>query len=283
MLNKLQTYTELLRLNKPIGTLLLLWPTLIAVVLANHGYPSAGMVFIFLCGVFLTRSAGCILNDMVDRDLDAHVARTKDRPIASGRITVKKALLVCAALLLIALLLVLFLNRTTIIMACVALAMAAVYPFFKRFTYFPQLWLGIAFNWGILMAFTAVNNTVPVIGYLLYVAAFLLTVAYDTMYGMADKMDDLLIGIKSTAILFGSKDRLIIGILQGIAIVLLLIIGITMQLRFWYYFGLLGMGALFLYQQLLIKNRNPQNCFAAFLNNNYSWLLVFIGVTLSFL
>src|SRR3990167_1901937 len=283
IIDNLQNYIELMRLNKPIGTLLLLWPTMVAVLLANHGYPSAGIVFIFLWGVFIVRAAGCVVNDIIDRDLDKRVARTKNRPITSGKVSVKAAGVLVGILLLLALILVLFLNRATFLMACCAVVMTAVYPFFKRFTYFPQVWLGIVFNWGVLMAFTAVNGRIPMAGYLLYIASVLLTIAYDTLYGITDQADDLKIGIKSTAILFGKYDYKIIGFLQAIAIVLLLTTGLILQLNFWYYLGLLSMMVLFFYQHLLIKDRQPERCFQAFMNNNYSWLVIFIGVLLSYL
>jgi len=283
VVNKCKAYAELVRLDKPIGTLLLLWPTLTAVVLAYRGKPPAIVVFVFIVGVLLSRAAGCILNDIADRKLDRHVVRTQSRPITSGRVSVFEALVLCAILLLMAFLLVLLLNVATIIMACVAVVLAAIYPLMKRLTNLPQLWLGVAFNWGVLMAYTSTGLGVPFSGALFFLAIILQTVAYDTMYAMSDREDDVKIGVKSTAILFGSKDRVIVGFLQLAAIVLWVIAGLVANMSFWYYVGLLAAVLFGVYQQILIKDRDPEQCFQAFLNNNIGLMMIFIGVVLSFL
>ncbi len=277
MFERLRQYALLIRLNKPIGTLLLLWPTLWGLCLAANGQPEIKIIIIFILGVFLTRSAGCIINDIADRHFDGHVERTQHRPIAAGKVTVREALILCASLALIAFLLVLMLNRLTIILACFAAAIATLYPFMKRTIDLPQAVLGIAYSWGIPMAFAAQTNHIPGIAWLLFSAAAIWSIAYDTMYAMVDRNDDIKIGVRSSAILFGRYDRLIIGLLQCVVLILLLLVGIIKQLHVFYYCSLLAAAGFFIYQQYLIKDRDRQQCFKAFLNNNWVGLVVFLG------
>lgn len=268
-----------MRLDKPIGIFLLLWPTLWALWIAAGGLPELHILGIFIGGVFLMRSAGCAINDYADRDIDPHVARTRNRPLAAKRIRPIEALLLFVLLALLAFLLVLGLNDLTHIMAVGGLALAASYPFMKRIHYLPQVHLGIAFAWAIPMAFTAVTGQLPTSsGWLLFLAAILWTTAYDTMYAMADREDDLKVGVKSTAILFGDSDRVIIGTLQLMVLLALILVGREEAFSWPYYTGL-GIAVIFgLYQQFLIRQRRPQDCFRAFLNNNYAGMAVFIGI-----
>jgi 4-hydroxybenzoate polyprenyltransferase len=274
---------KLARLDKPIGSLLLLWPTLIALVLAGGGHPHAGNVFIFVCGVFLVRSAGCVFNDVADRHIDKHIERTRDRPITSGKVSVKSALWLCVFLLFLAFILVLFTNEKTIFLAFIAVILAAIYPFLKRMTFFPQCWLGLVFNGGVIMAFSAERNAIPGIAWVLYASAVASTIAYDTMYGMVDRQDDLKIGVKSTAILFGHYDRLMIALCQVVSWCLLWVVGVYFQLNFWYYLGLFAAVFFIFYQQALIWTREPACCFRAFINNHYLWAVVFFALVLAFL
>lgn len=211
---RLAIYTQLTRFNKPIGSYLLLWPTLWALWIAADGVPPLSLLIIFIAGVFITRSAGCVINDYADRHIDGHVKRTAERPLALGLISSKEALMLFAGLMLLAFVLVLFTNRMTIWMSFGALALASLYPFMKRHTHLPQVVLGAAFGWAIPMAFTAVDETLPLVAWLIFLAKLLWTVAYDTMYAMVDRDDDIKIGVKSTAILFGKQDKRIIGLLQ---------------------------------------------------------------------
>jgi 4-hydroxybenzoate polyprenyltransferase len=276
---RLGAYVQLMRLDRPIGIFLLLWPTLWALWIAADGFPGLHILVIFMAGVFLMRSAGCAINDYADRDIDPHVARTCNRPLAAKRIQPFEAVLLFLLLALLAFLLVFGLNRLTQIMATGGLVLAASYPFMKRVHYLPQVHLGVAFAWAIPMAFTAVTGQLPTTsGWLLFLAAILWTTAYDTMYAMADREDDLKVGVKSTAILFGDADRLIIGILQAMVFLALIRVGIEEASRWPYYLGL-GIAAVFsLYQQFLIRQRRPEECFRAFLNNNYVGLTVFVGI-----
>lgn len=270
-------YLQLMRLDRPIGSLLLLWPTFWAIWLATH-YPPVYIIAVFTLGVLVMRSAGCVVNDYADRHLDGHVDRTKDRPLARGALTEKNALWTLLILLVVALGLLLILNKLSWFIACLALLTAMVYPFMKRYTHFPQVILGIAFSWSIPMAYAATIEQFPLTCWLLCVANICWTVAYDTQYAMVDRNDDVKIGIKSTAILFGQYDKLIIGVLQAIMLISLLAIGKINQLSAFYYFGLLLTVLLFIYQQWLIKDRDRTNCFKAFMNNNYVGLVVFIGI-----
>jgi 4-hydroxybenzoate polyprenyltransferase len=279
---KLKAYNSLMRLDKPIGTLLLLWPTLTALFIASHGHPIALTTFVFLVGVMVLRAAGCIVNDIFDRNFDRHVKRTQARPMTTGKVSVPEALLVLTCLLFFALLLVLLLNHYTLFLAVIGALLVVIYPLMKRITHLPQLFLGIVFNWGILLAFTAETEHLSFIAWLIFFIAALWTVAYDTIYAMVDRDDDIKIGIKSTAILFGDSDRLIIGYLQMAVIFLLFVLGFIIKATFWFYLSVLCVLLLFAYQQLLIKEREPTLCFKAFLNNHWAWMVIFIGVFLNY-
>lgn len=275
-------YCRLMRLDKPIGSLLLLWPTLCALWLAAGGIPNLPVLLVFVAGVFLMRSAGCVINDFADRDFDGHVKRTQSRPLPSGQVTEKESKLLFVTLVFIAFLLVLTLNILTIALSVAALILAFIYPFMKRFTHLPQLFLGMAYSWAIPMAYAAVGNTLPLSCWLLLLANVCWTIAYDTQYAMVDRDDDLRIGIKSTAILFGRNDKLIIGLLQLTTLVLMVVIGLLNHLSSPYYWGILLAGALFIHQQKMIAGRDREACFRAFLANNYVGLVLFIGVFMAF-
>lgn len=270
----------LTRANKPIGTYLLLWPTLSALWLAAAGWPDWHLIVIFALGTWMMRSAGCCINDVADAGVDGSVKRTEGRAIVTGQVTRKEALLCFMVLCLLSASLLLFMNTMTMLMSLGAVALTAIYPFMKRYTHLPQVVLGMAFSWGILMAFTAQTETLPAIAWVLYVANCLWTVAYDTQYAMVDREYDLQIGVKSTAILFGDADRVMIGILQGMFVLALLLVGRSMALSWWYYLGVTVAAALLVYQQWLIKDRQPDACFAAFLNNHWVGLAIFVGVVL---
>jgi 4-hydroxybenzoate polyprenyltransferase len=276
-------YFLLMRLHRPIGIYLLLHPTLWALWLASNGQPKWELIFIFVLGVILMRSAGCVINDFADRKVDPHVRRTKDRPIASGAVSSKEALYLFIFMILLSFLLVLQLNFFTILLSIPAVCLAIIYPFMKRYTHFPQIILGAAFSWAIPMVFSAHLNEVPFLAWWLFFTALLWTVAYDTQYAMTDREDDLKIGVKSTAIFFGQFDKLIIGILQVLVLISLSLIGFDQKLSVLYQFGVLGMASFFIYQQYLIKDRNPARCFEAFLNNHWAGLVVFMGLALSYL
>ncbi|MDO6469391.1 4-hydroxybenzoate octaprenyltransferase [Neptunomonas phycophila] len=280
---RLAIYAQLTRLNKPIGSYLLLWPTLWALWIAADGVPPLSLLIIFIAGVFITRSAGCVINDYADRHIDGHVKRTAERPLALGLISSKEALMLFAGLMLLAFVLVLFTNRMTIWMSFGALALASLYPFMKRHTHLPQVVLGAAFGWAIPMAFTAVDETLPLVAWLIFLAKLLWTVAYDTMYAMVDRDDDIKIGVKSTAILFGKQDKRIIGLLQIATLLVLLLVGTLESMTWPYYVGIVIAGVFFVYQQNLIKDRDRTRCFNAFLNNHYAELAVFVGIVLHFM
>ncbi len=283
-LERLKLYAELVRLNRPIGIYLLLWPTLWALWFASKGVPDIKILFIFAAGVALMRSAGCAINDYADRDIDLHVARTKDRPITSGKITPQEALGVFAVLVCISFLLVIQLNKSTILLSVVAALLAATYPFMKRYHYFPQVHLGAAFAWAIPMAYTAITqNPPPLDAWLLFAAALLWTTAYDTQYGMVDRQDDVKIGVKSTAILFGKYDNFINGSLQLLSLILITVVGILNQRGLIFNTSILIAAGLVIYQQHLTKDRVPEQCLKAFLNNNWLGLVIFIGIALDFL
>ena len=281
--NRLREYALLMRLDKPIGAFLLLWPTLWALWLAGQGQPAKGVVVIFVLGVFLMRSAGCVINDIADRNFDPYVARTQQRPLAAQRLTVREAVVVFIALCLTAFALVLRLNTLTVLLSLPALALATSYPFMKRFHHLPQVHLGAAFGWSIPMAFAALTGGIPLLAWLLFAANVVWSVVYDTMYAMVDRDDDLQVGAKSTAILFGARDRQIIGRLQLLLLALLVLVGITGGLGWAYYTGLFAATWFALYQQYLIRNREPSQCFKAFLNNNWFGLIIFCGIVLDFL
>ncbi|MDH3342783.1 MAG: 4-hydroxybenzoate octaprenyltransferase [Gammaproteobacteria bacterium] len=279
---KLKQYALLIRLDKPIGILLLLWPTLIALWIAAGGWPDNEVLFVFVAGVFLMRSAGCAINDYADRHIDCKVTRTKDRPLTSGKITEKEALIVFAVLCLTAFGLVLLMNPLTIIMSLIGLVLAASYPFMKRHHYLPQVHLGAAFGWAVPMAYVAQTNELSPVAWLLFIATVLWATAYDTMYAMVDREDDLKIGVKSTAILFESADKLIIGIIHATLILCLIMIGKNAELGGFYFAGLLTASGLAIWQQYLIRHREPAACFQAFLNNNWFGLVLFTGVFLEY-
>lgn len=279
---RLSAYARLTRINRPIGIFLLMWPALWALWLAGAGQPPWGVVVIFLAGGVLMRSAGCAINDFADRDFDAHVARTRARPLAVGDVTPREALAVFVVLSLLAFGLVLLLNWQTIAMSVVALLLAAIYPFMKRFTHMPQLFLGAAFGWAIPMAFTAITGAVPGFAWLLFVTALIWALIYDTQYAMVDREDDLKIGVKSTAILFGRHDLAVIAVLQVAMLFLLVVIGVLAGLGGAYFGGVAVAAGLSFYQQYLTRHREPAACFKAFLNNNYYGMAVFVGLVLDY-
>ena len=281
-LDRLVVYGRLIRFHRPIGTLLLLWPALWALWIAGDGQPDWPVVVIFILGVFLMRSAGCAINDFADRKIDGKVARTLDRPLAQGLISPLEALAVFAVLVLLAFGLVLMLNWQTIMMSVVALVLAAVYPFMKRYTHLPQVVLGMAFGWAVPMAFTALQGSVPHYVWILFVATVFWALIYDTEYAMVDREDDIKIGVKSTAILFGEYDRVMIGILQIAMLGLMVLVGVKAQLGFIYYLGLIGAGLSALYQQYLLRDREPAKCFKAFLENNTFGMAIFVGIFLDY-
>jgi len=275
---KLSLYLQLIRFDKPIGSYLLLWPMLWALTIAAEGAPDGWILFVFVSGAFLMRSAGCAVNDYADRDIDLKVARTRERPLTSGKISARETLAVFAVLGLLSFLLVLSLNRFTIMLSFVGIALAATYPYMKRFHYLPQVHLGAAFGWAAPMAFAAQTGALPKQAWLLYVAAIVWAVVYDTMYSMVDREDDLKLGIKSTAILFGEYDRLMIGLFQVFFLLALLLTGLDLGFSAAFYLGL-GVAALLLgYQQFLIADRLPAHCFMAFLNNHWVGAVVFAGI-----
>ena len=275
-------YLQLMRVDKPIGTLLLLWPTYWALWLANSGMPSLINFIVFTLGVVVMRSAGCVINDFADRKIDGSVKRTAQRPLASGTVASGEALSLFLLLITLAFILVLMLSINTILLSFGALALAFCYPFMKRYTQLPQVVLGAAFGWAIPMAYMASIDALPLQAWLLFVANVCWTVAYDTMYAMVDRDDDMKIGVKSTAILFGRFDRHIIFILNALFIALVAYIGVINQLNMAFWAGLLIATALLVYQQVLILKRNRNECFKAFLNNHYVGMAIFIGLLLSY-
>jgi len=279
---KLVLYVRLMRLDKPIGIYLLLWPTLTALWIAAAGMPDWDLLLIFVLGVVVMRSAGCVINDYADRDIDRHVKRTANRPITSGQVSPHEAITLFAALCLLALFLVLFLNDLSIYLSFGGLFLAASYPFMKRYTYLPQVILGTAFAWAVPMAFAAQTNTLPAVAWLLFIATVIWTTAYDTIYAMVDRDDDIKIGVKSTAILFGDLDRIIIAILQLMVFVALIFIGQALKLSIFYYSGLTVAAALAGYQQYLIRGREREQCLRAFLNNHWFGMVIFIGIALEY-
>ena len=282
VLDRLQQYWLLARFDKPIGILILLWPALWALWLASDGKPDLLVLIVICCGVVLMRAAGCVINDYADRDFDPHVERTKLRPIAAGKVKPKEALIVFAVLCLSAFALVLLLNKYTIMLSFGGVFLAASYPFMKRYTQLPQAYLGIAFGWAVPMSFAAQVNEIPPVAWVLYLAVVLWALVYDTMYAMVDKEDDLKIGVKSTAILFGDKDREIMAVLQIIVLLLMIQVGRLQDLSWIYYAVLICASGFFIYQQKLIFYRDKADCFKAFLNSNYFGLTVFIGFVLEF-
>ncbi len=280
-MSKFQAYSRLMRIDKPIGTLLLLWPTLWALWLSGMGVPPLSVLVVFVLGVFVMRAAGCVINDFADRKVDGFVKRTAGRPLPSGAVSEKEAKILFVLLGLVAFALVLTMNLMTILLSVGGLALAWCYPFMKRYTHLPQVVLGAAFGWAIPMAWAAVSESLPLECWLVFLANICWTVAYDTQYAMVDRDDDINIGVKSTAILFGRYDKLIIGLLQLATLGLLALVGLLMQLNALFFWSLLGAAVLFIYQQKLIVRRERDACFQGFLNNNYVGLVVFIGVVLN--
>jgi 4-hydroxybenzoate polyprenyltransferase len=278
--HKLKNIFILMRIHKPIGILLLLWPTLWALWLAANGVPDYFILSVFITGVIVMRTAGCVINDIADRRFDALVTRTRARPLAAGTLSVKLALVVFSLLMLMALMLLLQLNRLTIYLGFAGALLVVIYPFLKRYTHLPQLGLGVAFSWCVPMAFAAVTETVPLAAWLLFCAAMLWPVIYDTMYALADRPDDLQIGVKSTAILFGKYDTLIIAGLQILFLLGFVCVGFAFHLLTPFYCSLAVSAALFIYQQMLIKKGQPLQAFS---NNNWVGLIIFAGIAWSLL
>jgi 4-hydroxybenzoate polyprenyltransferase len=282
-MNRLRLYFRLVRLDKPIGTLLLLWPTLNALWLASDGRPNWKLIAIFALGTLLMRSAGCAINDYADRDFDKHVQRTKERPITSGQIKPKEALLVAAALALLSFCLILPLNTLTRQLSVLAVIVAASYPYFKRFFAIPQAYLGIAFGFGIPMAFAAVQDQVPAAAWWLLLANVFWSVAYDTEYAMVDREDDLKIGIKTSAITFGRYDVAAIMLCYAASLTLIFVVGWQFGLRIWFALGLLVAAGCAAYHYTLIRARERAPCFAAFRHNNWLGAAIFAGIALDYL
>jgi 4-hydroxybenzoate polyprenyltransferase len=279
---QLREYALLMRLDRPIGILLLLWPTLWALWIAGAGRPDPQVFLVFVAGVVLMRSAGCVMNDFADRGIDPHVERTRDRPLARGVVSSLEALLLAAALGAVAFALVLTMNRLTVLLALAGAVLTVAYPFLKRFTHLPQVWLGASFGWSVPMAFAAQTGAVPQLAWLMFIAVILWAMVYDTMYAMVDRDDDLRLGVRSTAILFGDADRHMIGAMQALLWVALWLVGRQAGLGGWYIAGLAFAAGLSAWQQYLIRARRPEDCFRAFLNNNYYGMAVFIGILLHY-
>lgn len=280
--HRLQNYARLMRLDKPVGIFLLLWPTLWALWLAGKGKPADKLLLIFVLGVVLMRSAGCVINDFIDRHLDCHVTRTKARPLAAGNVLPLEALLLVFLLLSCAFVLVLFCNTLTIRLAFIGAGLAFIYPMLKRITHLPQLGLGVAFTWGVPMAFAAQTGNLSFQVFVLFLTGLVWPIIYDTMYAMADREDDVKIGIKSTAILFNSMDKMIIGLLQCLFLVMLVVVGLMFKLHAVYYASLLVVAVLFVFQQWLIRTNDRTRCLYAFMNNNWVGLVIFAGIFLSY-
>jgi 4-hydroxybenzoate polyprenyltransferase len=280
---RLLEYTRLMRLDRPIGIWLLLWPTLWALWVAGNGHPDPKVLLVFVLGVTVMRSAGCIINDFADRDVDPHVRRTRERPLAARRVTPTEALLLFTALMVVALGLATFLNAFTLRLACVGAALTVSYPFLKRFFALPQLYLALAFSWGVPMAFAALLGSLPRVAWVMFVATIIWVTIYDTLYAMVDREDDLKIGVNSSAIVFADMDRLIVGALQLTMLVALLLMGRSLDFGN-AYLGALAVAALFfIYQQWLIRAREPNACLRAFLNNHYVGMSIFIGILLEYI
>jgi 4-hydroxybenzoate polyprenyltransferase len=279
----LREYALLMRLHRPIGIWLLLWPALWALWIAGEGRPDARLLIIFVVGVVITRSAGCVINDYADRDFDPAVERTRERPLAAKRVAPNEALFLFAALGLVAVALALQLDPLARLFAVAGAVLTVTYPWLKRFVYLPQFYLGVAFGWSIPMAFAAVTGGVTRIAWLLLVAVVLWAAVYDTMYAMVDRKDDLRIGVKSTAILFGDADRIIIGVMQAMMLYALWLAGGEAGCGWWYRAGLAVAAVFFAYQQWLIRRREPADCFRAFNNNHYVGMVVFVGLALDYL
>lgn len=282
MFSKIKPYIDLMRLNKPVGIYLVLWPALWALWLAAEGSPPGLVLLVFVLGAIVVRSAGCVINDYADRHWDGAVARTCERPLATGQIKPRDALWLFFGLGLLGFILVLQLNSLTILLAVGALLLTALYPYTKRFTHWPQVFLGMAFAWAVPMGFAAVQNTVPYQAWWVFAITLLWTLIYDTMYAMTDKPDDLKVGIKSTAILFGDYDRLIIGLLQALMLGMLLVMGKLFDLNTVYYVSLILVAGLFVYHQWLIKDRDRALCFKAFKHNHWVGLIILLSLILNY-
>ena len=280
---RINAYERLIRLDKPVGALLLLWPTLWAVWIASYGWPMLGVVLIFVTGTFLMRSAGCAINDWADRDFDGRVARTRDRPLAAGEIAPKEALMLAALLAAVAFCLVLFLNRFAILLSVAALAIACAYPFAKRFVPLPQLGLSIAFSCGIPIAFAAIRNQLPWECWALFAANACYAFAYDTEYAMVDRDDDLKIGIRTSAITLGRHDVAAVMASYVLMIAILAWFGIALRLGWPYHAGLAAAAGMMLYHYTLIRERTREGCFRAFRHNNWVGLVIFAGIAFSYL
>jgi 4-hydroxybenzoate polyprenyltransferase len=273
---------EVARLHRPIGVWLLLWPVLWAIWIASDAHPDPKVLVVFVLGTVAMRSAGCVINDLADRDFDPFVKRTRDRPIASRRIAPPEALVWFLVLIGCALALVLQLDEKTVRMSVVGAALAVSYPFFKRFFSMPQFILGVAFAWGVPMAYVAQAGAVTRVGWIIFIIAVIWALIYDTIYAMVDRDDDLKIGVRSTAIVFGDMDKILIGFLQCVMLYALYLAGESMQFGYWYNVGVAGAAVFFAYQQWLIRNRVAAACFQAFQNNQYVGLSVFIGILLEY-
>lgn len=279
---RLREYALLMRLNRPIGILLLMWPTLWGLWVASQGRPDMLVLGVFMLGVVLMRSAGCVINDYADRDIDPLVERTRDRPLAAKRVSIKEALALFAVLCLLAFLLVLQLNQLTILLSFGGAFLAASYPFMKRYTHLPQVYLGAAFGWSIPMVFAAQTGEVPVVAWVMFFANLFWAVAYDTAYAMMDRQDDVKVGVKSTAILFGKWDRHMIALAHLLCLALLIVVGQLAGLGGFFYLALIAAAGLAAYQQKLIQTRDPKMCFKAFLNNNWFGAVIFAGLVLNY-
>ena len=280
---RIRLYWRLMRFDRPIGIFLLLWPALWALWIAGEGSPRPSVVAVIVAGVVLMRAAGCVINDYADRAVDPHVERTRGRPIAAGLVAPREALYLFIALCLLAFALVLTTNPLTVALSVTGAFLAASYPFMKRYTYFPQAYLGLAFGWAVPMSFAAQTGTIPAVAWSLYGATILWALVYDTMYAMVDREDDLRIGVKSTAILFGDLDRITIAMLQVFMLLMLYAVGRQQGLQTPYFLGLAAAAALGAYQQVLIARRDRAGCFAAFLNNHWLGGVVFAGLALNYL
>lgn len=279
---QMRNYAKLMRVDKPIGTYLLLWPVLWALWLAGEGHPDQGLFVVFLVGVFVMRSAGCVLNDFADRKIDPYVERTRDRPIASGAVTPTEALILFVALSLIAVGLASMLNRPAQLLAIVAAGLTIIYPFIKRYMSIPQFVLGAAFGWAVPMVFAAQTGGTPQLAWLVFGVALVWAIIYDTFYAMVDREDDLKVGVKSTAILFGDVDLFVIAGLQLIMLIGLVLVGVLADLGFWYYAAVAISACLMAYHLWLARDRKPAGCFAAFLHNHFIGLVIFIGIVLHY-
>jgi len=281
---RMTEYAQLARLDRPVGTWLLLWPALWALWIAGAGRPNPRVLIVFVLGVVVMRAAGCVINDFIDRDIDPYVRRTRDRPLAARRVAPSEALVLFALLIGAALCLVTRLDALTIRLACIGALLTVSYPFFKRFFPLPQLYLGISFGgWSVPMAFAAQTGTLPRVGWVLYIAAVIWAAMYDTIYAMVDREDDLEIGVKSSAILFADLDRLLIGVMQLMMLYALVLVGRGLHFGNWYQDGVIAAAVLFAWQQWLIRRRAPAACLRAFLNNQYVGLAIFVGILLQYL